>query len=192
MTAATFLSSHGFADEVAFSRLSLSEQCANAFRAWFGDSKVVNAQGQPLVVYHGTASDFSVFDDSMGRGGFYFTDDLKAAQEYANYAFGEGPRVIAAYLAIRNPLVLDKSWFLENAAAEGETDWGAIDTAVFAAAAKGHDGVILRNCPDYDGIVDGVRVERDYDQFIAFRPEQIKSASLNSGFFDPSNPDIYA
>ena len=33
-----------------------------AFKAWFGDSKVVDADGNPLVVYHGTMGDFEAFD----------------------------------------------------------------------------------------------------------------------------------
>lgn len=32
-----------------------------AFRAWFGDSKVVDAEGKPLVVYHGTDKTFDAF-----------------------------------------------------------------------------------------------------------------------------------
>ena len=31
-----------------------------AFKAWFGDSKVVDAEGKPLVVYHGTRRRFQV------------------------------------------------------------------------------------------------------------------------------------
>ena len=38
-----------------------------AFRAWFGDSKVVDENGQPLVVYHGTKSNFDVLDRKSTR-----------------------------------------------------------------------------------------------------------------------------
>lgn len=64
------------------------------FKAWFGDSKVVDEQGRPLVVYHGTTNDFSEFNRSRANlesdmgAGFYFSntpDDVAA-----NYA-GEGP-----------------------------------------------------------------------------------------------------
>ncbi len=37
------------------------------FKAWFGDSKVVDADGKPLVVYHGTGRDVSAFDRSKNR-----------------------------------------------------------------------------------------------------------------------------
>lgn len=61
-----------------------------AFKAWFGDSKVVDADGNPLVVYHGTMGDFEAFDpelagygSSLGEG-FYFSNSQ--ADVAANYA----------------------------------------------------------------------------------------------------------
>ena len=74
-----------------------------AFKAWFGDwendpedaSKVVDENGEPLVVYHGTTGgEFSVFDRSYGSiegdmgNGFYFTDQFDDVTE--NYE-GGGP-----------------------------------------------------------------------------------------------------
>jgi ADP-Ribosyltransferase in polyvalent proteins len=35
---------------------------SDAFKSWFGASKVVDEQGNPLVVYHGTTADFDAFD----------------------------------------------------------------------------------------------------------------------------------
>lgn len=64
------------------------------FDAWFGDSKVVDAEGKPLVVYHGSAADFSVFKPRAGRygTGVYFWESPERASEYANLAMTEGPR----------------------------------------------------------------------------------------------------
>jgi hypothetical protein len=65
-----------------------------AFKAWFSGSKVVDEDGQPLVVYHGTTSDFDAFDreraniESNLGGGFYFSSQREDVA--ANYA-GEGP-----------------------------------------------------------------------------------------------------
>lgn len=63
-------------------------------QAWFGDSKVVDADGRPLVVYHGTTGDFTTFDaenanpeSDMGAG-FYFSSETADVGE--NYA-GFGP-----------------------------------------------------------------------------------------------------
>ncbi|MDR0646171.1 MAG: hypothetical protein LBG46_04225, partial [Elusimicrobiota bacterium] len=38
-----------------------------AFKKWFGDSKVVDSEGRPLVVYHNTTKSFNKFDLSKAR-----------------------------------------------------------------------------------------------------------------------------
>ncbi|WP_288077353.1 hypothetical protein [Pseudomonas sp.] len=48
-----------------------------AFKRWFGDSKVVDDKGKPLVVYHGTPNDFSEF-----LPGAYFTEHPQEAGAY--------------------------------------------------------------------------------------------------------------
>ena len=35
------------------------------FKDWFGDSKVVDKEGKPLVVYHGTKKKFDIFDKKL-------------------------------------------------------------------------------------------------------------------------------
>ena len=51
------------------------------FKNWFGDSKVVDEDGKPLVVYHGSVQTFEVFDKEKASAegnvgaGFYFTDN---------------------------------------------------------------------------------------------------------------------
>lgn len=167
-----------------------------AFQKWFGDSKVISSGGVPLVVYHGTAGSFYEF--KAGRGGFYFTDDEHAASAYAQAKVYEGeeegedsgPRVISAYLSIENPLILDRTWYNENVLYDGEPDWEVVDREVYNAEMAGHDGLILRGFEDYYGLKDGKRIEHVYDQYIAFRPEQIKSADSNAGSFDRASPDI--
>lgn len=39
-----------------------------AFKNWFRNSKVVDSDGDPLVVYHGTGKDFDIFDANSGQG----------------------------------------------------------------------------------------------------------------------------
>lgn len=83
--------------------LAQTEEGVRNFWRWFGDSKVVDAEGRPLVVYHGTpGSTFEVFDKSrVGTNvilpvgapkGFYFAKDRKLATRY-------GGNVIEAYIA---------------------------------------------------------------------------------------------
>jgi len=67
------------------------------FKKWFGDSKVVDENGDPLVVYHGTTHTFDQFDlnkapieNAVGRG-FYFSSDSYDAGN--NYATPLGPDI---------------------------------------------------------------------------------------------------
>ena len=72
-------------------------------------SKVVDENGEPMVVYHGSNNEFTKFDTarigsstgtSDGRG-FYFTTD----KDYAN-SFGKDGNVLSVFLNIDNPLSL--------------------------------------------------------------------------------------
>lgn len=55
-----------------------------AFKRWFGVSKVVDAQGRPLVVYHGTNGEFYVFDMAFAEreDSWSFSDDIRVANTY--------------------------------------------------------------------------------------------------------------
>lgn len=81
------------------------------FKRWFGDSKVVDEGGKPLVVYHGTQADIDenfAFRDALigsandaghyGRG-FYFASTSGEARNY-------GPNVESFYLSMKKPLDL--------------------------------------------------------------------------------------
>ena len=77
------------------------------FKEWFGDSKVVDKSGEPLVMYHGTRHKFDTFewshfgqtDDGFYGRGFYFDPDPEEAKDY-------GPLVMAVYLKVENPFWL--------------------------------------------------------------------------------------
>lgn len=64
------------------------------FKSWFGDSKVVDSNGNPLIVYHGTSSNFDKFDLSLvgtkqysdwGKG-IYLTPSKSTADYYRTEA----------------------------------------------------------------------------------------------------------
>lgn len=70
-------------------RIAQSEPALRNFYNWFGDSKVVDEQGRPLVVYHGTSSKFDSFNQDLigsandsgfyGRGFYFATRKGEAA-----------------------------------------------------------------------------------------------------------------
>ena len=150
-----------------------------AFRAWFGDSKVVDADGKPLRVYHGTDQAFTAFDDDfIGEGngntdwgnGFYFTDSKQAADGYAQ---GEEGRMLEVYLSIKNPAPMEVvNEVMEQPGAEMDADYVRQELT-----SRGYDGIIVNH-------------KGGQREFVAFQPTQIKSANGNAGTFDESNPDI--
>jgi hypothetical protein len=171
------------------------------FRQWFGDSKVVDEKGDPLVVYHGTGYDFDAFSDQTGGEDpvFYFTSKKSVAKEYArlgNGLEGKGERVISAYLSLKNPLEInwparvreaERAGFpLRNHAGNDGTffDEKLMAEVVSQADANGNDGLIITNIRD--GLDAGADLATTY---IAFNPKQIKSVN-NRGTFDPGDSRI--
>lgn len=84
-------------------RIAKSKEALTNFWRWFGDSKVVDAQGRPLVVYHGTKAQFDEFlGEKIGQSGtsegvgFYFTNDENVAK-----GFGD---VMSVYLKLEKPI----------------------------------------------------------------------------------------
>lgn len=166
-----------------------------AFKAWFGDSKIVDPEGKPLVVYHGTTGQIHAFDAArigstdygLTGHGFYFTPDPSTAEGYAgDLATGEGAAILPVYLSIKNPLELAK---MDPAKREELMRKFKEDPKRTTAELQkaGYDGVIGTafgaNPKTQDVFGRGAEI-------VAFHPEQIKSAIGNHGTFDPRNPDI--
>jgi predicted transcriptional regulator len=157
------------------------------FKRWFGDSKVVDADGKPKVVYHGSVH--GGFDVATTRKAF-FTDRASTANGYADpeaYTFGESPVVQPSYLRMLNPLVVDakgEPWM--RIPYEGIT----VSTDYLAISARnlGHDGVIIKNVDDdiYEGDGEGT-------VYITMgKKAQIKSATGNTGEFGETNDIRFA
>ena len=150
------------------------------FKRWFGDwqnhpesaSKVVNADGTPKVVYHGTNAEFNTFQQE--NGAYFFSESRDYAESMADER--RGNRIIEAYLKMKNPYTvkLSPEQFTDN-----------IAEAPFIRYAKehGHDGVIF----EYDGSKEDLAYDKFY---VVFDSAQIKSATDNIGTFDKTNPDI--
>lgn len=92
------------------------EQREKNFKEWFGDSKVVDENGKPKVVYHGTNSDFSEFNNKGGNiqsyaveGHTYFSSNPDIAETYIKSPEDKEFKgsVLPVYLKIENPLEID-------------------------------------------------------------------------------------
>lgn len=75
-----------------------------AMQAWFGDSKIVDEEGKPKVMYHGTNRGFSEF-----RPGSYF-GSVAAASNFTGNVLGEygRPQMYPVYLRLENPLDMNE------------------------------------------------------------------------------------
>lgn len=69
------------------------EESSKNFKNWFGDSKVLDEAGNPLVVYHGTNSDFDQFNPLQHFG------TINAAQDRLKAIGGESNNIIPAYIS---------------------------------------------------------------------------------------------
>lgn len=143
-------------------------------------SAVIDGSGEPLVLYHGTAEQFTVFDQSRaGRStghstaplGIFLTADAKLAQSYAEKATDGMPglaNVLPLFASIKKPYRMSL--------AESQ----ALDSPQKAIAFRqklesdGYDGVQLQGSPVW----------------VAFYNSQVKSATNNTGAFDEVDPDI--
>ena len=139
--------------------IAQTEEGVRNFWKWFGDSKVVDAEGRPLVVYRGTTNNPG---HSIGKDGspIFFTDNIEAAANYANgmgFSTPIDPTIISVYLKSENPIIDDF---------EGEEDndvvWNAEDIIEEASA----DGYFAMNTSDG---------QKYLNQYIVFSPTQIKS-----------------
>lgn len=150
------------------------------FKRWFGDwknhpesaSKVVNADGTPKVVYHGTNAEFNTFQQE--NGAYFFSESMDYAESMADERGGN--RIIEAYLKMKNPYTvkLSPKQFTDNIAEA---------PSIRYAKEHGHDGVIF----EYDGSKEDLAYDKFY---VVFDSAQIKSATDNIGTFDKTNPDI--
>ena len=148
-----------------------------AFKEWFGDwendpanaSKVVDENGEPLVVYHGSNNKFTTFSydyfgrhDSRSLGKAFYFSHKNVAEAYAEEAVDnyEGEKTLyPVFLNIRN-IATDE---IDN-----ETPIN-FDNPLF----KDYDGAFVWGW-----------------QYAVRNPNQIKSATDNIGTFDANNPDI--
>lgn len=177
------------------------------FRKWFKGSKIVNADGTPKVMYHGTPhGGFTVF-----KGWQYFTDNKEYADQYQNpsassirgrYNPATEPQTYEVFLSVKRPFdtripSIRKIWENEfhgsysgtPLTAKGLPDWtDGIDLVDF----------IEENGYDYDAIIldeggvggYGDEVKDRGTSVVVRESTQIKSATDNVGTFDPENPDI--
>ena len=156
-------------------------------------SKVVDENGEPLVVYHGSAKQFNAFKlDKIGsmsgdKSGFYFTNKRKIAKDYYSKETGSAlgnlkllfhigneykSSVYDVFLNSKNPYIIKVS----------DKEYITREQIIKEAKEQGYDSILFNN------VIDGPTVRQDVR--IVFNPNQIKSATDNVGTFSKTNDDI--
>lgn len=167
-----------------------------AFRRWFGNSKVVDAAGQPMVMYHGTMFTFTGFVPGSHFG------DIEAANKRLNFlsAPSETPRfrnhqgsIIPVYLSIQHPLRIVDDGGLSDGY---ELAWAVFKLGkitrqeVKAISDTGSPGVsklrLIKLLAErgFDGFVYRNTIEGNADSWVPFRRNQVKSIFNNGAWSD--------
>jgi len=136
-----------------------------AFKKWFGDSNMLDEQGQPMVLYHGTNKNFTTFKASKSGligPGVYLGLDAEAASLYDGDGKG-GEHLMPVY--VRGKYISHADWSQRVQDAGG--NW---DAARKTAEAEG---------------VAGVRDDHYENALNVWNPANIKSV-FNRGTFDNS------
>jgi hypothetical protein len=156
-----------------------------SFWRYFGDSKVVDTHGRPLVVYHGSptcsidsfnhsyeGSNTGAADEQHGLGGFYFSDDPNVADTYARTIDVEMANIAEQEFNIKPRCPLPESTTYPVYLSMGNPFHvkSIVTRDVLSKALEGgHDGIIANL---------GSQIE-----YVAFNPGQIKSSIGNPGTY---------
>ena len=163
-------------------------------------SKVIDENGEPMVVYHGTRNGgFTTFERAVS--GIYFAD-YDTATWYAREGAEGDDELMPVFLNIRNP----KSYDYEG---HGALDGfrGKKEPSVYFERMMQkqygkkavYDGLICRNIKDFGGYMGGLAEldensklvhYNDNSIYIVPNPAQIKSATSNNGSFSENSDDI--
>ena len=187
------------------------------FKKWFGNSKVVDENGKPLVVYHGSRNNFEVFEHIDGldsdinaintKEAFFFVDDDIAADKFAEIQreaqiirLQAEKHVGSGYNNLAEKQRLDEE--IKKQSYNDNIRYNvylSIQNPIIVNfegreySTEEVDDLILDALENGN---DGVIIKNIDDvggvhtQYAVFNPEQIKSVD-NRGTFDAENPNIY-
>nr|DAQ38043.1 MAG TPA: PolyVal ADP-Ribosyltransferase [Crassvirales sp.] len=144
-------------------------------------SKVIDENGEPLVVYRGTRPNSTVYNTGIFRSKILFATPKKVGAS----RYGEP---IALFMNARNPAIIDYKGEEYDRKIEDEfytpgNSFTIIDRKAEVAINKGYDALIVKN------VKDGTNYP--IDDYVVLNPNQIKSATDNIGTFSRTDNNIY-
>lgn len=180
------------------------------FKRWFGASKIVDSNGKPRVMYHGTTADIAAFKPGTP---VYLADTGEAASAYARQfgyvkadEAGLGGNVMPLFVKAENPFDYADpkhvAWLADELAKNGKINQVPIEededySPIYNSAKEAlSDG----NAYAYRSPVVQAAIQKRFDSFYSvargkrnlavFSSTQVKSATGNRGTFDQNAPDI--
>jgi hypothetical protein len=179
------------------------QQITPAFQKWFGDSKVVNEDGSPKVVYHASkvknVNEFNKrYKTDLSSMGFHFGTEAQASFRTSQYDFGSNtPTMGEYYLSIKNPLeVSHMASFAPDHLADAMMDMGILSEDKYEQLQEkynyqtlplGEELVKILKKAGYDGLAYENEREGEGKSYVPFDSNQIKSIFNES---PTENPDI--
>jgi len=184
----------------------LSDIDTDNFKAFFRGSKVVDGEGKPLVVYHSSPNDFTEFNGLSHFG----TEDASLERNFQTWENKDYPDnytgyIYPTYLSIKNPIelpdVFTPSGLEENKEILKSLGLGEeFNKKVDLFKMNGPKEQIKDTYKSlYQGLrdkgYDGIKYINDVEDFgstswVAFEPNQIKSATGNIGTFSKNSDNI--
>ena len=189
------------------------QQQSSNYKAAFGESKLLNPDGSPMKLYHGSPKKFDAFDESMYQlgdsgysgAGIYTTPSKTTANSYtiSGKRFHDGeiePTLYELYGRGNNPITSKQ--LIDNSGGDigfgkvGELIDKNLPTSLFNFHRKGAPRV--DQLLQYDVAiknqnrgVSNIRPIENAWEIVFPSNKQLKSAVGNNGMFDMTNPNIY-
>lgn len=191
----------------AYNKQGKADVNSEAFKRWFGDSKVVDEKGKPLVVYHGTiVRGFKAFSEFKPLS--WFSVDKEYAKVYSKTRkekFYERGKTYPVYLSIKNPFMVDdidnafdsfytKEDYYKKLSEKLNISLDQLKKELEPIGATRE--YFMVNSPEFRNLLqslgyDGIQAtEYGKTTYAVFNPNQIKSVN-NRGTFDPESNNIY-
>lgn len=195
------------------------------FKAWFGDweklamaklqdaamdevtlanlskdvSKVVDENGEPLVVYHTVKEEytgwnvFKVVSYGNEIGSHFGT--IEQARHIAENALVDNPKMFVCFLSIKNPLQVDDMGFwtaqnFEFIFKKNNIEYNKSVSFLYGEYPSTNDILDALKQAGVDGFIYSNIYEGDGLSYSIFSPNQIKLADGTNTTFDENNPDI--
>jgi hypothetical protein len=169
-------------------------------------AKFLEGNKAPPTVYHSTSKDFNQFSSKkLGQNtkhpttklGFFTAANPASTEDFISSTSGvskglyeSGANIMPLHVSIKNPYEIPSTkYLLQSMALQNMKKKDAdkyVQDFVDSLKAEGHDGLLIKANPK--GLAGGN--EFSSDNWVAFEPTQIKSATGNRGTYDINEPDL--